>query len=476
VKPYKFVTIIISAMNIEDINKFQNDTEELIKHLNHPEDTYHVDIIRQCQCLLNQALVLNQKKQLSMMKIAIKDYALANFSNEPYNISYHLFKVVRKTPKAFDKDESLFFAELLEQSFYKECTASIKGEDDYTSDIHEITEELVRFHHKRKDKDKVREILGTCVNCFEISSSSMPAMRAAIMCHKLVNLANDVSCDAIRNRVSIMMENNGPKIKIEMATISTSISIPSEDIDSIYKACSSNIDPGANFFLLGLLFVPTDAIIQRAFEVSIQSSTIANAFTQIRFNTNGNIASITHPDESSDNLRKILSYVTTTELISPVLHFTINRSIEEGVLNEVKLVDYLSSSPLLDESRLFILQRGINAFLDNDYISSISIFAPQLEEMIRRMYSTLGYSVTSSDSTKTESDTLGRLLAKAPVIIGDRNISKYLSIILSDSRGWNLRNLFCHGLTEAYNWKNADRLFQILLLLSGLRFIPEDGS
>ncbi len=463
-------------MSKEIIDKFQSDVEELIEHLGHPGDTFHVDIVRQSNVLIEQALRFNKREQLSRMKTSIMDYASSNSDSGPYNVCYHLFKIVRKYPKAFSDEDALFFAQLVEQSFYRKCTMAIKSQEGYSSEIHEMTEELTRYYHKIGYREKVLEILNACVDYFELCSIGMPAMRVAILCHKLVNLSSDVACTEISERVSIIMEKNGPKIKSEMAPFSASFSIPSENIDNVYRACSSSSDPGVNYFTLGLSFVPMDSTIQHAYDISIQSTSIANEFTQIRFGTNGNIASIAHPDDSSENLKKVLSYMMTTELISPVIHIVINRCIQEGVINEAAVLDYLSSSPLLDANRLVILQRGVNAYLDNDYIASISIFIPQLEEMIRKMYSILGYSVTTSDSTKTESDTLGRLLKKTPVIIGERNISGYLDLILSDTRGWNLRNLFCHGLTEAFNWKNADRLFQILMLLAGLRFVPIDNS
>ena len=463
-------------MSKETVIKFNSDSEELLKFLKRPEDTYHVDIVRQCYEVLSTALSLNQKERIAEIKEAIREYSVQYFDNEPYCIPYHLFRVVKKLPKAFDNGDKDFYAGLLEQSFYRQCAAEIKGEEAYSSEVLEMAEELVKHYFLKGDGDKIRAVLKDCVDCFECSSADKPAMRAAIHLHKIVNLANAVNCKEISDMVSILMEKNGPKIKDEMSPVSESFSIPQEYIDNIVKACSHNDDPGANYFTFGLLFVPTDSVIQRAYEVSNKNSEVARMFTQIRFGTNGNIACITRPDESSEDARRVQSYTLTTTLISPIMHFVVNKGIETGLYNEPDIIDYLAKSPLLTEMRLNILQRGVNAYLENDYISSISIFVPQIEEMIRKTYRSLGCPVTKSDADKTESDTLGHLLKKAPIIIGEHNIGRYLDLILSDNRGWNLRNLFCHGLTEAYNWKNADRLFQILLLLAGLRFVPDDGG
>ena len=50
-------------------------------------------------------------------------------------------------------------------------------------------------------------------------------------------------------------------------------------------------------------------------------------------------------------------------------------------------------------------------------------------------------------------------------------VKKYLLVVLTDPRGWNLRNNICHGLPEAreFGTAPADRLMHIIVLLSLLR-------
>ena len=99
---------------------------------------------------------------------------------------------------------------------------------------------------------------------------------------------------------------------------------------------------------------------------------------------------------------------------------------------------------------------------------AISLLIPQIEYMIREMYRACGFSVIDNDQIGTTNDALGTILNSHPLRINDYNIGDYLHIILSDRKGWNLRNLYCHGLTESFSCINADRLVHILLLIAFL--------
>ncbi|NEG62137.1 DUF4209 domain-containing protein [Pantoea agglomerans] len=56
------------------------------------------------------------------------------------------------------------------------------------------------------------------------------------------------------------------------------------------------------------------------------------------------------------------------------------------------------------------------------------------------------------------------------------NASFYLRILLTDQRGWNLRNDVCHGISPAdsFNYMTADRLLHVILFLSLAREKIED--
>ena len=104
-------------------------------------------------------------------------------------------------------------------------------------------------------------------------------------------------------------------------------------------------------------------------------------------------------------------------------------------------------------------------FVYQSVYTAISILIPQIEHVVRRFYANLGYSVTSNDIIGTMSDALGTLLNNDEIIIFDKDITRYLKTILSNRTGWNLRNLYCHGIDDSFSLVQADRVFHVLLLV-----------
>ena len=146
---------------------------------------------------------------------------------------------------------------------------------------------------------------------------------------------------------------------------------------------------------------------------------------------------------------------------------------ETGRLNVDSIMDFIARIPGLPEKRIRIIEKGIAAFLDNDYITSISILVPQVEYLVRLFFQTNGFTVTDNDKIGTTSDALGTLLSKEDIIVCEKNISNYLRLILSQKTGWNMRNLYCHGIEDSFSLTHADRVFHIVLLMAAL-MQPQD--
>jgi hypothetical protein len=60
-------------------------------------------------------------------------------------------------------------------------------------------------------------------------------------------------------------------------------------------------------------------------------------------------------------------------------------------------------------------------------------------------------------------------------VFGEKT-TNYLSVLLTDQRGLNLRNRICHGLlpSDGFGEQISDRLFHILLLLAQVRKKSEE--
>ncbi|WP_306670338.1 DUF4209 domain-containing protein [Acinetobacter sp. YH12025] len=110
----------------------------------------------------------------------------------------------------------------------------------------------------------------------------------------------------------------------------------------------------------------------------------------------------------------------------------------------------------------------MTTYYREDAITFIHLIIPQIEFLVRKILVNYIDVFESNNHTGGYNlKTLDRLLANAKFIeiFGD-DFSFYCRTVLTDQRGWNLRNDICHGIsTNKFTQTSSDRLIHILLLI-----------
>ncbi|MFI5323317.1 MAG: DUF4209 domain-containing protein [Thermodesulfobacteriota bacterium] len=105
-------------------------------------------------------------------------------------------------------------------------------------------------------------------------------------------------------------------------------------------------------------------------------------------------------------------------------------------------------------------------------MSSISLLIPQIEDAFRNLVEIGGNILQPTRLGGFQYKILDELLRDEIVarVFGNET-AFYFRIILTDQRGWNIRNRVCHGMANMnlFNQKVADRIFHVLLCLSQVR-------
>lgn len=168
----------------------------------------------------------------------------------------------------------------------------------------------------------------------------------------------------------------------------------------------------------------------------------------------------------------------TTEEIgfaSAHLKFAIGTILNTHLPTARMLTGYLVRTGVFPEYQDFLLVRGLEAYLEMDYVVAIHLLIPQIETALRQIVEQLGGSTLKQkrgDLLAFQQMTIDELLRHDLVAkILSEDIRFYFRLLLTDSRGWNLRNIVCHGLADgtAFDFVRADRLFHALLVLGLIR-------
>ena len=129
--------------------------------------------------------------------------------------------------------------------------------------------------------------------------------------------------------------------------------------------------------------------------------------------------------------------------------------------------------PLISVDRVSLYRDGLLAFECGDYVKSIHVLVPQVENSLRELLKMLGRPITKTDEDgdfelKNMNDVLHDALVRETL---KEELWYFLKVLYADKRGMNLRNLVAHGIApvESFNRVNAALVIQSIVFLAVIR-------
>lgn len=158
----------------------------------------------------------------------------------------------------------------------------------------------------------------------------------------------------------------------------------------------------------------------------------------------------------------------------PIMGYIIDTLISHKLFIKELIVGHIMSSNLISTDRQFIIEKGIDFYFDQDFISSCHVLVPQIEHAICNMAIKAG--ATALRMQPSGNGYMVQLMDKLFDVEEIKNILGpdqvfYLRTLLTEQRGMNLRNLLCHGLVNPlyFNRAKADRIIHALLLIGNIK-------
>lgn len=149
------------------------------------------------------------------------------------------------------------------------------------------------------------------------------------------------------------------------------------------------------------------------------------------------------------------------------------RAIESDLITASAISDFLFASPFYQAKRRAVIEAGLRLYVKGDALAAIHILIPQLEQSVRQVATAIGAPIYAPRrGGGLHLRTLDELLRDGSVAAAlGANISGYLRILLTDARGWNLRNNVCHGLASMgmLSMPAADRVVHAMVVLALFR-------
>ena len=294
-----------------------------------------------------------------------------------------------------------------------------------------------------------------------------------LVSHSLEQLYNQFMAFGLRQDADALNEAlriAGEESLKEMKQVSVTVDAPPPEKIDAYFAHMLAGTAEAILVRVALHFVPDRDALEVELRELAQSAPLSFMITRSIKDDDGR--TVAHVGSLESDLEgQLLSHISQNmQLTVPWLRETLARGVERQLLTPQSLLDFLFRSPLFPEKRRPIIEAGVRAYFAGDSMAAIHMLVPQVEQAVRQVATLVGAAVYAPRrGGGFHARTLDDLLRDA--VITDVLTTKwvtYLRVLLTDARGWNVRNTVCHGLApaSALTMPIADRVLHAMLMLA----------
>jgi len=413
---------------------------------------------------------LNDFKLINLVKDTILSYEVSHRNDEKpglWGYSYDL--LIDQKNKFLSNDEEDKIIIDLESKITRLLADETNNNQVNPWAIEAAAKRLAKYYRRKERIIDVKRVLGVVGNAFErIMNEAMPLQIAGWLEH-LYNLFNDYGLKEEAMDILKRIRGQGPIAAESLRVETTKMEIPQDQLDVVISFINTG-DLNTSINKIANFFIPSLQMVDEKIENLSQLHPLFFLIGHKLQDEKGRIIASVGPLEKDLDGHRALQISRDLKYSAIFLRKILEGLINDKGLNRDSIIDFISTTPIIEESRYEIISRGLDAYFQGDYLVFIHLLIPQIEEGIRNLVEKSGGQVLrpSPDKEGFNLKTLHNLLDSEILkeVLG-QDCSDYLKILFTDQRGWNLRNSVCHGLAsiETFNCNVADRILQTLLIL-----------
>lgn len=376
----------------------------------------------------------------------------------------------------FTEKEQISFVNRVENRIIRLFEKSIDGKGNERFNAFAISEAvdiLAKYYHKKQDKDNTKRVLRLMFDAFHKEFPKLSGLQKFGLLDKLHKTYTHyhlfTEADAILNELQGISKSSSD----EMSKIEIPFSISKKEMESYINGMTSgSFDDVMGAFIFQ--YIPNKIERQtQLLELAKASPLMALCPTSI-FDYKGRPSSFIGSVES-DLEGNLVHHIAQSFNISHLfMHGVLERLIEKNLFCNKTIIYFLSQCPFFEKDRFPIIERGIYAYFDDDYLVAMHLLIPQIENAVRNIIELSGGSTIKPQKGNKgfQLKTFDELLRDSDFVL-EEDLSYYFRVLYTDQRGWNLRNSICHGIAPitSYNQMTADRVFHSLMCIAAIRLV-----
>lgn len=336
---------------------------------------------------------------------------------------------------------------------------------------------LARYYQKNNKREEVIRVMKEVEKEYIKKGEDASPIQVQAWMENLHELFLQFQMNKEAEGIRKKLNELGPQVIENLSTISHSMEISEQEINDFVNLFLSD-DIYKDIAIISYKFVPKkDQIEQQVLELS-EASPLSFFITKSLLGEDGRtVAKIGSLEEDFEG--NIIQQITQNLNVQIFfLNKVLDKFFEHHSLDSEKLLRILMESPIFNEDKKELLQKGIEMYFNEDYIAAIHILIPQIEAAFRRLINLSG-GVTLKPSKNYGGfrvKLFGEILSD-PIIeeVFSEDHKLYFKVLFVDPRGLNLRNNVSHSLNSVntFNKANANLLIHVLFNLSLVRYVEK---
>lgn len=433
---------------------------------------YETDVITKLERALFVALSINDSERINKLRDTIIQYedSIAD-DKKPglWGFSFDLLLKNKKIPIS-EKIQQKIIQDLEDRLAKLSDTSNKTNLEPWAAEAAALR--LAGYYRSLNQTESIRNVLLKFGTAFEVASEDASALQTSAWLQRVHSVYLDYGLREEAEKVAIKLKEIGPKVNEEMKPISHEMKISHEDMQKYINSIIDD-DLESTFVRIAIHYIPKKDQVENQLKDLAQKAPISYLVPrQIQDHQGRPVAFIGSLED--DLIGNIVHLSAQNMGISVVfLRRVMKKFISKFKLTPQKIIDYFYQSSVFDEDKREIILNGIKAYLENNHLTAIHLLIPQIESAFRKLVEHTGGSVLKpSRGGGLHLKTLDELLRDQRIInIFGEDMSLYFRILLTDQRGWNLRNDVCHGISPAATFQVniSDRVFHTLLCLALVR-------
>lgn len=436
-----------------------------------------IEGLQKLERALNLARQAKKGTLFPRIKQALADYDKRYYKDEHPGVWQYRYDMMMQNISLFSKAEQDDIINQIEGTLQRLAAKKADGKGEERLDpwtVSQTASLLCDYYQKHGDKTKIDATLQIAEDAMRAMGAIRPGMAAAGGYDQMHRIYQHYGKKEKANEMVGEMQREGQNVLKELESHSIEIDYPGDEMKKTEELLTQGSDIEICEKML-LYFLPDRNETEKQVKKQAQASPLSFMIQNNLLDYKGRTKSIIRSIEDDPEGHVVLQYSRTLDIQSSLLRYILQKNIANGVITSDKLYEYLKSSPIVDADRLSIIRRGLDAYFANDYLVTLSLLIPQIEEAIRNIVEKSGGTTLRPQKggvgfqVRTFDDVL-----RDPLIdqCFQKEVSFYLRVLFTDQRGWNMRNDICHGLAQSalFNYKLADRVILVLLLLGKVRY------